>query len=58
MKRQQQGRVQGSIAELPPLRLRDGRAAESTEGTTPAGARRADAGRGIAALEYGPLTSR
>ncbi len=38
MKRQQQGRVQGSIAELPPLRLRHGRAAESTEGTTPADA--------------------
>jgi NAD(P) transhydrogenase len=38
MKRQQQGRVQGSIAELPPLRRRHGRAAESTKGTTPASA--------------------
>jgi hypothetical protein len=38
MRGKQQGRAQGSIAELPPLQLRHGRAAESTEGTTPADA--------------------
>ena len=38
MKRKQQGRVQGSVTELPPMRVVHGRGGEIADKATPAGA--------------------